>query len=432
MAAFRRDGSSRFGSNNRWGTFPAISLGWILSEESFLSNSDFLTFLKLRMSYGETGNAEIGNFEYFGSFATNNYVDLPGIVVQEIDNPALGWESTVQYDIGFDLGLWDGRLEAGFDVYLKQTHDLLTEVDVSALSGVGTVTSNVGEMENKGIDMSITSRNTVGKFRWTTNLNLSYNINEIVSLGEDRPFIPPRGLGGGAVAVGHPVGARYSVPWGGIATNDMSLIVTEPMTGNPIEIQVYGGDELFYNQFGQLTNILDPADQVFLGNPYPLWTGGLTNTFSYKGFDVNVLFTFAAGHDLANDEQRFQYNGFGFGWNMWADAITRWQAPGDVTRVQRLTWAPERPGSSRYVHDADYVRLKDVTIGYNFPSTLLSKMKLSSARIFAKGTNLATFANYPGWDPEYNRDGAGNSGQGKSWLPSPQAKTVSFGINVSF
>lgn len=429
--SIRRDGSSRFGPGNRWGTFPAASLGWIISDEPFLADRDVLTFLKFRASFGITGNAEIGNFEYFGSFASNNYVDLPGIVVAEIDNPDLGWESSKQYDIGVDFGLWDGRIEGGLDFYLKKTTDLLTEIDVSALSGVERVTSNIGSLENRGFDLSITSHNLTGKLKWVTSVNLGYNVNEITDLG-GRDFIPGQGFGLGAVSIGQPVGARHLVPFAGIAANDMNLIVTDPDTETPKEIQVKGGEQLFINQFGEVTNIIDPNDQQFVGNPNPVWIGGITNSLSYKNFDLSVLVTFAAGHDLTNDEQRYQFTGFGYGWNMWSTALDRWQQPGDQTDMQRVTWASERPHSTRYMHTADYARLKDVTIGYNFPASLLKKWKLGSVRVYAKGTNLATLTDYPGWDPEYNRDGAGNVGQGKSWLPSPQAKSVSFGLNVGF
>lgn len=428
----RRDGSSRFGSGNRWGTFPAVSLGWIISEEDFLKDVKVLSFLKLRASYGETGNAEIGNFEYFGAFVTNNYVDRPGIVVQEIDNNSLSWESTRQYDIGIDLGLWEGRIEAGLDVYLKQTDDLLTQVDVSSLSGVERVTSNIGSLENKGFDLSITTHNTRGKLKWVSNINLAYNTNQITDLG-GLDFIPGQLFGLGAIGLGQPVGARYTVPWAGIASTDMSLIVTNPDDPSlQNEIQVKGGDELFINQFGELTNIYNPNDQIFLGNPTPLWSGGFTNSFSYKNFDLSILITFATGHDLSNDERRFQYAPFGFGWTMMANGMERWQNQGDLTNMHRVTWAaPNRNyTSSRVITDADFARLKDLTIGYSFPKSLLQKWKLHDFRIYVKGTNLATLTSYDGWDPEYNRDGAGNVGQSKSWLPSPQARSISFGINV--
>jgi TonB-linked SusC/RagA family outer membrane protein len=429
----RRDGSSRFGQGNRWGTFPALSLGWIVSEEEFLKNLKTLTFLKLRATYGETGNAEIGNFEYYGSYATNNYVDMPGITVQEIDNPGLGWEATRQYDVGLDFGIWDGRIEGGFDFYLKQTTNLLTEIDVSALSGVTRVTSNIGSLENKGFDFSLTSHNLIGKLKWETSFNFSYNTNVITDLG-GRDFIPGQNFGLGAVGLGYPVGARFLVEWAGIASDDMSLSVTDPESGNQYEIQVKGGDELFINQFGELTNIYSPNDQVFYGNLNPKWTGGLTNTFFYQNFDLSVLATFATGHDLSNEEQRYQYGGIGYGWTMLEDGINRWNQPGDIATTQRLTWAASNRNyvSSRTISKADFARLRDVTIGYNFPKILMQKWKIGNIRLYAKGSNLATLTKYKGWDPEYNRDGAGNVGQGSSWLPSPQAKSVSFGLNVTF
>ena len=431
-ASIRRDGSSRFGRGNRWGVFPAISVGWIISDEGFLADNSTLTFLKLRASYGETGNAEIGNFEYFGAFATSNYVDKPGIIVQEIDNNNLGWEANKQYDIGLDFGFWDGRIEGGVDFYLKKTTDLLTEIDVSALSGVERVTSNIGSLENKGFDFSVNTHNLTGKLKWVTNFNIGYNTNEITDLG-GLPFIPGQGFGLGAIGVGFPVGARYAVPFVGIAANDITTTVTNPETNTATEITIRGGEEIYLNQFGEQTNIYDPNDQQFLGNPNPVWTGGMTNSITYKDFDLSFLFTFATGHDLSNDEQRFQFNGFGYGWNMWSSALNRWQNPGDITDMQRLTWAPTRNNtSSRVFYDASYARLKDITIGYNLPKRLMQKWHLGSMRVFAKGTNLATFTSYPGWDPEYNRDGAGNVGQGKSWLPSPQAQSISFGLNASF
>lgn len=431
-ASIRRDGSSRFGRGNRWGVFPAVSLGWIISDEGFLAGNSTLTFLKLRASYGETGNAEIGNFEYFGAFTSSNYVDKPGIIVEEIDNDNLGWESNTQYDIGLDFGFWDGRIEGGIDFYLKETSNLLTQIDVSALAGVERVTSNIGSLENKGFDFSLTTHNLTGKFKWVTNFNIGYNTNEITDLG-GLDFIPGQAFGLGAVGLGYPVGARFTVPFVGIAASDFTTTVTDPETNSAKEILIRGGEEIFQNQFGEQTNIYDPNDQVFIGNPNPVWSGGLTNSFSFNNFDISVLVTLATGHDLSNDEQRFQFNGFGYGWNMWSSATNRWQQQGDVTDMQRLTWAPSRNNtSSRVFYDASYARLKDITIGYNLPKRLMQRWHLGSMRVFAKGTNLATFTSYPGWDPEYNRDGAGNVGQGKSWLPSPQAQSISFGLNVSF
>ncbi len=397
--SLRRDASSRFGPGNRWGTFPAASLGWILSEENFLRSQETLSFLKLRLSWGMTGNAEIGNFEYFGAFATNNYVEMPGMVVQEINNPGLGWEATSQFDAGIDFGFLDGRIEGGWDVYVKKTTDLLAEIDVSSLAGVERVTSNIGSLLNKGMDCSLTGHPRIGRLKWAVTLNIAFNQNEITDLG-GRDFIPGEGFGLGAVGVGFPVGARFVVRSGGIAAQDMTLTVTNP-AGGTSEIQVPGGDELFINRFGELTNVYDPLDQVFYGNPNPRWTGGLTNAFSYGPFDLSFLVTFATGQDLANEEQRFQYGGIGYGWNMWADGLDRWRQPGDNTHVPRLTWtAPNRNWvSSRGIFNADFARLKDVSISYNLPAKQLRKWKVSQARLYARGTNLAVLSTYPGWGP---------------------------------
>ena len=188
----------------------------------------------------------------------------------------------------------------------------------------------------------------------------------------------------GAVGLGVPVGSRYTVPFAGIATSDFTTTVTNPVTNATSEILIRGGEEIFINQFGEQTNIYDPNDQAFLGNPNPVWTGGLTNSFSFQDFDISFLVTFATGHDLSNDEQRFQFNGFGYGWNMWSSALNRWQNPGDITDMQRLTWAPTRNNtSSRVFYDASYARLKDITIGYNLPKRLMQKWHLGSMRVYS-------------------------------------------------
>ncbi len=430
----RRDGSSRFGNGSRWGTFPAASLGYILSEEPFLADNNVLTYLKLRGGAGITGNAEIGNYEYFGAYTTNTYVDRAGLTVSKIDNPNLGWETTTQYNGGIDFGLWEGRIQGSVDYYYKYTEDLLIEANVSSLTGTNRTVINAGTLENEGVELSLTSYNlSGGKLTWNTTFNISYNRNKVLDLGDSDILIPAVLGAAGPVGEGYAVSTPYTVPFAGIAASDMILTVTDPGTGSPMDIQVRGGDELYINQFGETTNIYSNADRVFMGNAYPFWTGGLTNNLSYKNFDFSFLFTFALGHQIDNAEQMFQYRGFGYDWTMLANATTRWQNPGDVTQMQRLTWSGARQvASSRYLYDADFVRLKDVTLSYNFGKAILNKWKIDNARVFVRGTNLLTFTSYEGWDPEYNRDESGNAGQSKSWLPSPQAKSVVLGVNFGF
>lgn len=432
-ATIRRDGSSRFGIQNRWGTFPAFSAGYILSEESFLQSFKPINFLKIRFGYGNTGNAEIGNFLYFGSYQTSNYVNNSGIVVNEIDNFELGWENATQYDLGIDFGLFNDRIQGTVDLYLKNTDDLLLGVGLSALTGAETVTTNIGSLENKGIEVDITTYNLKGKFNWNSNFNLSYNQNTVTKLAPNIAFAGLFG-GGSTIEVGYPVGVRELVRWHGVASSDMTLQVTDPGTMEQISIDVKGGDNLYLNQFDEVTNIYDPQDAAFVGSAYPLWVGGISNQFEFKGLDFSFLFNFALGHDIENSEQQNQLEPFGFGWNSWASIQNRWQNPGDETDFGRIIWGGPGRGrtSTRYLYSADYLRLRDVTIGYTLPQELLQKIGLDHARIFVKGTNVLTFTDYPGWDPEYNRDGADSDNFGKSWLPSPQAKAFTAGVNISF
>lgn len=430
-ASIRRDASSRFGPDKRWGSFPAISVGYILSEEEFLKNSKFINFLKFRAGFGYTGNAEIGNFRYLGSYQTSNYVNTGGIVVNNLNNPTLGWETANQLDLGLDFGLLDERIQGTIDVYRKETQDFLLNVEVSALTGASSSTINAGKLENKGIELDITSYNLTGDFRWTTQFNISHNQNKVTELAPNINFAGLFG-GGSEVAVGYPVGVRKTVPYAGVAERDMTLSVTDANTLEQIEIQVSGGDMLFTNQFDELTNIYDPRDLRFLGSAYPTWTGGLSNRFEFKGLDLGVLFTFATGHDLNNSEQTNQHVPFGYGWTAWDHVANRWTQDGDQTDVPKLGWLAPRTTSSRIIYDADYVRLKDLSVGYTFPSQFLEKLNLGSLRIYVRGTNILTFTKYPGWDPEYNRDGADSDNQGSSWLPSPQAKSVTVGANLNF
>jgi hypothetical protein len=398
-----------------------------------MKNSKTISFLKLRGGYGITGNAEIGNFNYLGTYQTSNYVNNAGIVVENLDNPGLGWESSRQYDIGVDARFFEDKIQLTADVYVKHTEDLLLNVEVSALTGAETSTVNIGALRNRGMEFDLTTFNFSGKFNWTTNINASFNENVVTELAPNLSFAGLFG-GGSIVEVGYPVGVRNLVRWAGIASSDMTLEVTDPLTMEPKTIEVQGGEELFINQFDELTNIYDPADRVLTGNAYPKVIGGITNQFAFKGIDFSFLFTFAAGHDLENSEQRNQSGPFGRGWNGWASLADTWEQDGDQTDVQQFHWLSQNRfyESTRYLHDASYIRLRDITLGYTLPQAWLNKMGMANLRVFVKGTNALVFTNYPGWDPEYNRDEADSDNYGKSWLPSPQAKSLTMGVNASF
>jgi TonB-linked SusC/RagA family outer membrane protein len=429
----RRDASSRFGAANRWGTFPAVSVGWIISEENFLANASNLSFLKLRASVGLVGNAEIGNFTHFGSFTSEDYANLPGIIGDELGNDLLGWETTRQVDIAMEAGFLDGRFQGTLGVYRKDTRDLLSGVSTSIVTGFQSTVSNIGSLRNQGVELHVTSHNLTGAFKWMTDFNVAYNHNEVTSL---EGAVVQAGLFGAlrGITEGEPIGTFNYVPFAGVSETDQTLEVIINENGDTEMQDVQGGDWLFINQYGSITGEYNfENDFIYAGNSVPTWTGGLTNQFSWRNWSLDVLMTFAAGHQIDNGEQRYQNAPFGYGWNAQTYLLDRWQQDGDVTDVPALVWDDERERvTDRTIYDASYLRLRSVSFAYEFPRSALEKLKISRLRLYLRGTNLGIITSYPGWDPEYNRDGPGNDGQSRSWLPTPQAMTGILGLDLTF
>ncbi|RYF91700.1 MAG: TonB-dependent receptor, partial [Chitinophagaceae bacterium] len=336
-ASVRIDGSSRFGPDNRYGTFPALSAGWILSEENFLKNSNTLNYLKLRGSWGQTGNAEIGEGQYYNLYNISNYPALPGFVPLQIGDPALGWERTSQVDIGLDFGFFNNRLTGELDWYNKQTKDLLLAVNVPATNGyfdnvnfLNTLFRNLGSMENKGFEILLNSRNIDGKdFKWSTSFNIGFNKNKVKD-------IQGQIIEGSSVqraVEGEPIGVFYMPKFLGVDPDN--------------------GDALFLGDDDKPTNDYSAAKNVIVGDPNPDFTGGFGNTFSYKGFDLNVFFNFVYGNEIYNRAGVYMTSGFGGGRdNQTRDILNRWQKPGDITNVPRvgLVFPTGEQFSSRYVY----------------------------------------------------------------------------------
>ncbi|CCH51658.1 TonB-dependent receptor plug [Fibrisoma limi BUZ 3] len=416
----RVDGSSRFGANNRYGIFPSASVGWILTEESFMKNIPAISNLKLRASYGLTGNAEIGNF---GSRAlydgTASYGGIPGQAPSQIANPDLSWEKTLQTDIGLEFGLLDNRITGEIDYYTKNTRDLLLNVNVPGTTGFATQLRNVGQLENKGFEFVINTQNVRGAFQWSTNLNIARNTNKITNL--DGQIIQ-----GGYInqaQEGSPIGVFFGREYAGV----------DPQNG----------DALYYrnttNADGSLdrstTNNPNQAERVVIGNPNPSFIGGVTNTLSYKGLELSFLFQGQFGNQIYNAAGQYMSANGNFFDNQTRDQLRRWQRPGDITDVPqaRLVGGNGTVESSRYLQDGDYVRLKTATLGYTLPKTLTNRAKLSRVRVYVTGQNLLTFTNYTGWDPEVNTDAAaGNIGLGNDFYSAPQPRTITAGINIGF
>ena len=417
----RVDGSSRFGANNRYGFFPAASVGWIITDESFLADNSALSFLKLRASYGVTGNAEIDNFGALGLFTgEGGYAGVPGQRPSEIANPDLRWEQTTQFDIGLDYGLVEDRLSGEIDFYTKDTRDLLLNVNVPTTSGFTTQLRNVGRLQNKGFEFVLNSRNLIGTFQWSTNLNVARNINEITDL---QGQVVEGGFVNRAVE-GQPIGVFFAPEYAGVdpANGDALYYVNETdANGNIIDRST--------------TNDYNDANRVVIGNPNPDFTAGVMNNFSYKGLELNIFFQGVFGNQIYNGGGKFQSANGDFFDNQTRDQLARWQNPGDITDVPqaRLFGANGTGESSRYLSDGSYVRLKTVTLGYNLPLSLIERVNLSKLRVYVSGQNLLTFTDYDGWDPEVNTDYlAGNISQGNDFYSAPQARTITLGVNIGF
>ena len=414
----RIDGSSVFGANNRFGFFPAVSAGWILTEENFLSHQNTLSFLKLRVSWGLTGNADgFGDFASRGLWGGISYNGVGGLQPTQLANPDLRWEKSNQVDIGLDFGFLNNRISGEIDVYRKKTDDLIYNVPVPGNSGYTSKTVNIGAMENKGLEIVINTDNVVGKnFKWSSNLNLAFNKNKITRLdGEQTLLAGNDGRYLNSLILGESIGIFYGP----------KFIGADPENG----------DALYVKQDGTNTNDYNEAGNFIVGNPNPKLIGGFNNTFSYKNISLSVLFQGVFGNQIMNGAGGFMSASFDWFDNQTKDQLARWQNKGDITNVPqfRLSGGNGIAASSRYIEDGDYVRLKNITLAYNLPDAFLRNIKISAARIYVTGVNVLTITNYSGWDPEVNSDyRAGNRNQGGDFYSAPQIKNYSVGLKISF
>ncbi|MCP9752678.1 TonB-dependent receptor [Ferruginibacter sp. HRS2-29] len=415
----RVDGSSVFGNDNRYGFFPAASLGWIVSEENFMQGQKLLSFLKLRGSWGLTGNADgFGDFASRGLWGGVAYNGTGGLASTQLANPDLKWEKSNQLDFGIDFGFFNNRISGEIDVYKRKTEDLIYSVPVPGNTGYSNKLVNLGAMENKGLEIVLNSDNvSTRNFKWSSNLNLAFNKNKITKLDGDQTLIAGNdGRYLNSLIVGESIGVFYGPKFAG----------ADPANG----------DALYYLQDGKTTtNDYNAAGNFIVGNPNPKLIAGFGNSFSYKGFELNVLFQGVFGNQIQNGAGGFMSASFDWFDNQTRDQLDRWQKPGDITQVPQLRLGGGNgiSASSRYVEDGDYVRLKSVTLAYNFPASLIRRAKLTSAKFYVTGVNLLTFTDYKGWDPEVNTDyRAGNRNQGSDFYAAPQIKNFSVGLNLGF
>ena len=338
---------------------------------------------------------------------------MPGYVPVSLANPDLKWEKTTQTDIGLEFGLFkNSRLSGEVDVYKKHTSDLLLNVNVPSSTGYNSYLKNLGSMDNKGIEVTLNSVNIDGRFRWTTSVNAAYNKNKVLDI-KGQIIEGGFDLTQRAIA-GEPIGVFYGQKFLGV----------DPQTG----------DAQYLGEDGKATTDYNQAARVVLGKSNPDWTGGFTNTFSFKGFDLSVFFNFVTGNKIYNAGGIYQDDGFVNGFdNQTTDVLNTWQKPGDVTNVPRIGayYGSGYRTSSRWLYDGSYLRLRNATLGYSLPKTILQNFNISSFRLYVTGVNLFTSTKYPG-DPEVNTQVLGNIGGGQDFYTIPQARTITVGISAKF
>lgn len=412
-ASIRRDGSSRFGSESRFGTFAAVSGGWIISEEAFLKDSEILSFLKIRASYGESGNANIGDFASRGLFGGVSYNQRPGIAPVQAGNPLLTWESVKQLDIGLEYGFLKDRISGEIDYYKKESDGLLFNVPLPGTSGLSSIQRNIGLMENRGVEFVLNTKNIQkDNFSWSTNFNIAKNINEVMRLPNDGADVV---FGRNILREGESLSAFYVREYAGV----------DPQNG----------DALYYinaeNGGRETTNDPGEANRIVIGQPFADLIAGLTNSFNYRNFDLNFTFQGEWGASIYNGGGIYQSANADFFDNQTRDQLRRWQQPGDITDVPeaRLFGANGTAHSSRYLEEADFIRLRNLNFGYTIPTEVVREMGLTNLRIYFSGVNLLTITDYEGYDPE-SRSDAGGTGQ--AFYSAPAAATYSLGLNVKF
>ena len=417
-STLRYDGNSRFGQDKRYGLFGTVSGYWRVSEESFLRDAGFLTDLKLRASYGVTGNSEIGNFQSRRLFGSSGaYNGQSAIGPSSLGNVELTWEEKRELNIGLDYALFGGRISGSIDAYTNSNDELLLNRDLPLDSGYGSFIDNVGTLDNRGLEFRLETVNVDRAFRWTTNFNVTFQDSEVASLlPDDDEIVSGAQPGGDVYRVGEAPGQYRQTPWAGV----------NPANGVP----------LYEDANGNLTyDPTDPADDRLIGNNNPDFYGGLMNTFSFSGITAEVFFQYDYGRTTFNNDMYFLESNTFFFNNRREDTYDFWREPGDVTDTPFPTinnqYGPFAGfdgasgfGSTRYIEDASYIRLKRIRVDYSLPSSILNELPgLEELSIYVQGRNLATFTEFTGFDPEVI---------GTSLGSYPQGRIYTGGINATF
>ncbi|UII78732.1 TonB-dependent receptor [Flagellimonas sp. CMM7] len=464
-ASIRADGSSRFADGNKWGYFPSAAFAWKLNNENFLANSSVVDNLKLRIGYGETGNQEVPRYRSiselsinFTNFGTDNGALFPASGISRVANPDLSWETTTQTNAGIDFGLFKGRISGSVDYYIKKTKDMLLSVNLNPTTGIGQpALRNIGNLENEGVEIALNTVNVeTDNFRWTSSFNISTNRNEITSLGDtDQILFDVRGgwhqiINEVALIPGESLGTFWGFETAGILGQDAN---GDPLplpgldgNGDPILTEVGyvnevgpGGniyvDQLTVDTDGdgapdQRDGIINGDDRVAIGKGVPDFFGGFTNNFEYKGFSLNVFFDFQYGHDIYNSE-RVYYEELHTASNRSTAWLNRWTPENQNTTIPAFERGDNQRFLDKFVEDASFIRLKNVTIAYDFNSKQLKKSPFSALKLYVSGQNLWIDSDYSGLNPQASTI-RNPIAPGVDWGSYPIAKIFTLGLNATF
>ncbi|UXP32777.1 TonB-dependent receptor [Reichenbachiella agarivorans] len=437
-ATARYDGASNFSANNKWAFFPSAAVAWDVKGESFMESLEVVNQFKLRASYGLVGNQAISAYQSLARLGST-YSATTGanaVRLDELANSELTWETTSQLDIGFDLGLMDGRVNLTGDYYSKITDDLLFQRLLPSYVGVSSQLQNIGKVSNKGVELMLSTRNLVGEFTWSSDLIYSMNRNKVLTLPDS---VDLYGSSPGHLRLpndtqliieGQPVGVFYGYVYEGIYQNGD---VFTPGSGFEQEA---GGEHFadISGPDGTPDGQLTAADRKIIGDPNPDFTWSFNNTFGYKNFDLNIFFQGVHGNDMVS-YTLMELETFSGKNNATTKALDRWTPTNPNTDVPKASASRTNRMSTRFIYDATYVRLKNISLGYTLPKSMLEKAHIRSLRIYASAQNLLTFTDYPGLDPEvgYGNSGSGANGNrniGLDYASYPNVRSYTFGLNL--
>lgn len=430
-ATIRRDGSSRFGKKNRWGTFPSVSAAWRISQEKWFPANKYVSDLKLRAGYGITGSqASVGNYSYLAAYNTSVYPfgresgNHTALVSSTLANPYIHWEEVAQANIGFDASLFNSRIMFSLDAYLKETRDMLVKASIPITSGFEDTTTtytNAGKVRNQGVEMSLHSINLTGELGWETNVTATYNKNKIKDLNSAVPEYINQ-INNSYVTMlskGYPINVFYGY-------------VTDGLFQTPAEVSAHAvqpGAEPGDIRFRDLNNdgVINDSDRTVIGNPNPSWLFSMNNSLSYKGFELSVFLQGVAGNKIYN-ANNIDNTGMSAAFNQTTDVLNRWHGEGTGNTMPRAVFGDPNQNtrvSDRFVEDGSYLRLKNITLSYNFPKQWLRKVQIENARLSLSCENVATITGYSGFDPEVDINGIDQNRY-------PISRTFSVGLNFNF